>query len=179
MKIKQLIRLVLQLFIVMSLLITNISMVAADGGRGDVIIGQVSNSISKSLPKSKTGTGRIEPSLIKLLPSGGTATATAGLEWSYITMYSTATSSLSSNTVGVYNLCARVVRLIMNGVIQGQHSTPICGDRTGGGSVVDRLNKTVASGVKGKTWKADTYHNFVKSDNSFSWNIPNSVTAYP
>jgi len=94
-------------------------------------------------------------------------------------MYSTAKSSLSSNTLGVYNLCARVVRLIMNGVVQGTHSRPVCGDRTGGGVVVDNLNKTVASGVRGKTWKVDTYHNFVKSDNTWNWNTPNSVTAYP
>lgn len=179
MKIKQLVRLVLQLSIAMSLLVANTSIAGAGGGKGDDIIGQVSKSVTKSLPIPKAGEFGYEPDAAKALPSGGTASAFAGLEWSSITMYSTATSSLSSNTLGVYNLCARVIRLVMNGVVQGTHSTPKCGDRTGGGSVSDPLNKTVATGVRNKTWKADTYHNFVKSDNTFSWNTPNSVTATP
>jgi hypothetical protein len=133
---------IFQISIAMSLLIANTSIAAAGGGKNGKIIGQVSNSAIKSLPTPTTKELRawgIMPNATQPVPSGGTATATAGLEWSYITMYSTAKSSLSSNTLGVYNLCARVVRLIMNGVVQGTHSSPVCGDRTGGGVVVDNL----------------------------------------
>jgi hypothetical protein len=54
MKIKRLIRLILQISIVMSLLIANTSIAAAGGGKNGKIIGQVSNSAIKSLPTPTT-----------------------------------------------------------------------------------------------------------------------------
>lgn len=182
MNIKQIVRICLQLSIVMSLLIANTSIAAAGGGKGGDIIGKATNSVSNSFPiptPKELEKWGFSPDAAKSLPSGGTASAVAMLEWSTITMYSTATSSLSSNTVGSYNTCARVIRLLMNGVSQGSHSNPQCNDLFGGGSITDSLNKTVASGVRGKTWKVDTYHDFVNNSTGYAWHTPLSVTANP
>lgn len=167
MKIKRLIRLVLQSSLVMSMLIANTSIAAAGGGK-DGYIGQVSNSVSSSLPMptvkelEKLG---ISPNAIQPLPGGGTATATAGLSWSQIQMDGIARSSLSSDTLSTYYICARVVQLYMNSVAQGGTSYS-CAYKTGGGSVSRTKTKVVTS-VFGKTWRVDTAHEFSKT--GYGW----------
>jgi hypothetical protein len=168
MNIKQMTKICLQILIVMSLLIANTSIAAAGGGKGDDYVGQVSTSDSDSLPiptaKELEKLG-LSPDASQSLPGGGTATATAQLAWNSVRMDGIATSSLSSNTLPTYYLCARVVQLYMNSAPQGG-TTYNCGYRTGGGSVSRTKSKVVTS-VYGKTWRVDTAHEFSKT--GYSW----------
>ena len=75
MKIKQLVRLVMQVSIVMSLLIANTSLAAAGGGKGGDIIGQVSTTVSNSLPVPTSKELGFQPDASQPIPSGGTAIA--------------------------------------------------------------------------------------------------------
>jgi hypothetical protein len=112
MRVKTFIRFNLQMLVVIGLLFANIpSAIAQDGTSGEEYIGQVSASTSKSLPAPKSILNLILPLANQPLPSGGTATATAQLSWTASRMDGIARSSLSSNTVGTYNLCARVIQL--------------------------------------------------------------------
>jgi hypothetical protein len=170
MNIKQLVRLVFQASIVMSLLIANTSIAAAGGGKGggDPIIGQVSNSVSNSLPvptAKELGALGITPDASQPIPSGGTAIATAQLSWTAVTMYGKGISSLSSDTVGTLSICATATQLYMNSSPQGG-AAQVCAAKTGGGSVTSTKSKTVVS-VFGKTWRVDTSHGFSKT--GYSW----------
>lgn len=164
MKIKYLVRLTLQLSITMGLLITNTSIAAAGGGKGEGVIGQVSNSVSNSLPvptaKELEALG-ITPDAVQPLPSGGTATATAQLSWTASRMDGIAKSSLSADTIGTYSICATSTQLYMNSSPQGG-GAQICASKTGGGFVSSTKSKVVAS-VFGKTWRVDTAHDFTKA----------------
>jgi len=161
MRTKNFMRLNIQILVVISLLFTNIpSALAQEGDDGDYI-GQVSTTATKTLPTPKKGEPGFQPNVSQPLPGGGTATATAQLAWTVSRMDGIAKSSLSSNTFGVYGLCARVAQLYMNGAAQGS-SLQICRDRTGGGSVTATKSKVVAS-VFGKLWRADTEHQFAKT----------------
>ena len=151
MRIKDLPRLSAQMLMVMSLLLANTSSVAA-GGKDGGYIGEV--SVSVTYPPE----GRGDASLS--LPGGGTATATAQLAWNQSLMDGIAKSSLSSNTVGNYYLCARVEELYMNGVPQGGTANN-CGSRGPGGSITAKKSKAVVS-VFGKTWQVKTRHSFEK-----------------
>ena len=53
------------------------------------------------------------------LPGGGTATATAQLSWTASKMEGKGKSSLSSDTVGTYSICATATQLYMNSSPQG------------------------------------------------------------
>jgi hypothetical protein len=150
------------MLIMMSLLFTNISNVAAQGGNGGDYLGQVSVSASKSLPASKRGQPDYQPNgATQPLPGGGTATAVAQLAWTASRMDGISKSSLSSNTVGTYSICATAVQLYMNSSPQGG-AGQVCAAKTGGGSVTSTKSKVVAS-VFGKTWRVDTSHAFTKS----------------
>lgn len=151
MNIKKLIQFSFQTFIVMSLLFANISTVAADGG-DDGNIGEVSVSVTYPPEGSDAALS---------LPGGGTATATAQLTWNTTIMNGNAISSLSSDTVGTYHLCARVENLYMDSTPQGGYSTPACGDRVASGSVTQTKSKVVLS-VSGHTWQVNTRHEFTK-----------------
>jgi len=167
MKIKRLIRLIFQISIAMSLLIANTSIAAAGGGK-DGYIGQVSNSVSRLLPMPTTMELEklgISPNATQPLPGGGTATATAILSWTASRMDGIAKSSLSSDTLSTYYICARVVQLYMNSVGQGDTSYN-CAYKTGGGTVSRTKTKVVAS-VFGKTWRVDTAHEFSKTN--YGW----------
>ena len=144
------------------MLFTNISSVAAQGGGGGDYIGQVSTSVSKSLPHTKFNGLQLQPNgASQPLPGGGTATATAQLAWTASRMDGIARSSLSSNTVGTYSICATAVQLYMNSSPQGG-AAQVCAAKTGGGSVSSTKSKVVVS-VFGKTWRVDTSHAFTKS----------------
>lgn len=134
---------------------------AQDGTAAQEYIGQVSVSTSKSLPAPKSILNLILPLANQPLPSGGTATATAGLAWTASKMDGIAKSSLSANTVGNYYICARVEELYMNGIPQGGTENQ-CGNRGPGGSITATKSKIVAS-VFGKTWQVNTRHSFTKS----------------
>ncbi|MBI5823861.1 MAG: hypothetical protein HZB18_07540 [Chloroflexi bacterium] len=176
MSMKKLIRLSFQTLIVMSLLIANTSSAAAGGGKGsDTYIGQVSASASKSLPLPKAGEPGYQPNISQPLPGGGTATATAKLAWTVSRMDGIAKSSLSSNTVGTYSICATTVQLYMNSSPQGG-AAQVCAAKTGGGSVTSKKSKVVAS-VFGKTWRVDTSHGFSKT--GYGWYPTLSVSATP
>lgn len=161
MNIKQLIRLSFQTAIAISLLLANTISASADGGKGgNDYIGQVSASVSKSLPVLLSDKPGNKPDASQPLPGGGTATATAGLAWTASRMDGIARSSLSTNTVGTYSICATAVQLYMNSVPQGG-AGQVCAAKTGGGSVTSTKSKIVAS-VFGKTWRVDTSHGFSK-----------------
>src|SRR5688500_14388039 len=102
MNIKNLVKLSFQLLIMMRLLFANTFSVAAQDGDGEDYIGQVSMTVSKSLPSPKKG--GIQPLASQPLPGGGTATATARLAWTASRMDGIAHSSLSSNTPGTYSV---------------------------------------------------------------------------
>lgn len=163
MNIQNLVKPSLQLLIVISLLFVNTSSATAqDGNGGEEYIGQVSTTVTRTLPSPRKGEPGFQPNASQPLPGGGTATATAQLAWNQSVMDGIARSSLSSNTVGTYNLRARVIQLYMNGAPQGGYTTPTCGDRIAGGSVSQKKSKVVAS-VFGKTWQVNTDHIFTKS----------------
>lgn len=168
---KQLIRITLQISIVMSLLIANTSLAAADGG--DEIIGQVSKTVSKSIPKPTKKVG-ITPDLTNQISGGGTAVATNSLSWSFSVMYGKAISSLSSDTVGTLSVCATATQLYMDGTPQGG-GAQVCGARGAGGSVTSTKNKTVVT-VFGHTWQLNTNHGFSKPGYSWYPSITNSVS---
>ncbi|MEW6285406.1 MAG: hypothetical protein AB1509_04200 [Chloroflexota bacterium] len=179
MRIKSLIRFNLSMLVIIGLLFANIpNAIAQDGTSGEEYIGQVSVSTSKSLPAPKSILNLILPLANQPLPSGGTATATAGLAWIASRMDGIARSSLSADTVGTYNLCARVIQLYMNSAPQGGYKTPTCGDRIAGGSVSQTKSKIVAS-VFGKTWQVKTDHTFLNNNTGWSWYTPNSTSATP
>jgi hypothetical protein len=159
MKINNWLRFSFQMLIMISLLFTNISNVAAQGGGGGDYLGQVSVSESKSLPVPK---GDYQPNgATQPLPGGGNATATAQLAWTASRMDGIARSSLSSGAVGTYSICATAVQLYMNSSPQGG-AGQVCAAKTGGGSVTSTKSKVVVS-VFGKTWRVDTSHAFTKS----------------
>ncbi|MFZ5885431.1 MAG: hypothetical protein ACOYYI_16810, partial [Chloroflexota bacterium] len=106
------------------------------------------------------------------LPSGGTATATAGLAWTASRMDGIARSSLSADTVGTYSICATAVQLFMNGSPQGGGAQS-CAAKTGGGSVQSVKSKVVVS-VYGKSWRVDTAHLFSKP--GYQWSTTLSVS---
>ncbi len=168
MKIKQLVRLILQLSIMISLLIANTSIAAAGGGKGGDIIGQVSKSVTKSLPiptaKELEALG-ITPDASQPITGGGTAIASAELSWTLAAMKGKAISSLSSDTVGELSICAMATQLYMNSSPQGG-AGQVCAAKNAGGSVTSTKSKTVAT-VFGKTWRVDTAHGFSKS--GWSW----------
>jgi hypothetical protein len=72
-----------------------------------------------------------------------------------------ARNSLSSGAIGTHNLCARVIQLYMNSAPQGGYTTPACGNRIAGGSILEKKTKVVTS-VFGKTWQVNTDHTFTK-----------------
>lgn len=162
MNFKRLLRISIQASITMSLLFANTLSAAAGGGKGGGdYIGQVSTSVSKTLPNPTAKELGYQPDATQPLPSGGTATATAQLSWSASKMDGIGRSSLSSDTVGTYSICATAVQLYMNSSPQGG-AGQVCAAKTGGGSVTSTKSKVVAS-VFGKTWRADTSHAFTKS----------------
>jgi len=159
MNINRRLRFVFQTLIVLGLIIGNFSSVYAGGGDG--YIGQTSTSVSSTLPVPKSIFDLIMPMASQPLPNGGTATATAQLAWTASKMDGKGISSLSSNTVGTYSICATAVQLYMNSAPQGG-AGQVCAAKTGGGSVTSTKSKVVAS-VFGKTWRVDTSHAFTKS----------------
>jgi len=161
MKIGKFIQAAFKVFIMTSLLVATTTSVSA---QGEDYIGQVSNSISRSLPTPKSILNLISPLASQPLPGGGTATATALLSWSASKMDGKAISSLSANTPGTYSICATATQLFMNGSGQGG-AGQVCASKTGGGSVTSTKSKIVAS-VFGKSWRVDTAHAFTKS----GWN---------
>ena len=153
MDIKRLLRSSLQVSITMGLLFANTLGAAAGGGKGgDDYISEVSVSVTYPPEDSDAAVS---------LPGGGTATATAQLSWTASKMDGIAKSSLSSDTVGTYSICATAVQLYMNSSPQGG-AGQVCAAKTGGGSVTSTKSKVVAS-VFGKTWRVDTSHAFTKS----------------
>lgn len=135
------------------LLIANTLPAFAGGGKGgDDYIGEISVSVTYPPEGSDAAFS---------LPGGGTATATAGLSWTASRMDGIARSSLSSDTVGTYTLCARVENLYMDSAPQGGYTIPVCGDRIAGGSVTQTKSKIVAS-VFGHTWQVNTRHDFTR-----------------
>jgi len=172
---KTLMRLSLQISIVMSLLIANTSSVAAgEGDDGDDYIGQVSTTVSKTLPSPKKGEPGFQPTASQPIPGGGTATALAQLAWSASLMDGIGKSSLSASTVGTLSICATAVQLYMNSSPQGG-AGQVCAAKTGGGSVTSKKSKAVAS-VFGKTWRVDTSHAFTKPGWSWFPNLTVSVS---
>ena len=162
MNIKKLIQFSFQTLIVMSLLFANVSSASAGGGKGgDDYIGQVSTSISKSLPRPTARELGFIPNATQPLPGGGTATATAQLAWSASRMDGNAKSSLSSDTPGTYSICATATQLYLDGSPQGG-AGQVCASKTGGGSVTSTKSKVVLS-VFGHSWRVDTSHAFTKS----------------
>lgn len=173
MQIKSLIRFNLQILVVIGLLFANIpSASAQDGTAAQEYIGQVSVSTSKSLPAPKSILNLILPLANQPLPSGGTATATAGLAWTASKMDGIARSSLSADTVGTYSICATATQLFMNSSPQGG-GAQVCAAKTGGGSVTSVKSKVVVS-VYGKSWRVDTAHQFSKP--GWQWTTTLSVS---
>jgi hypothetical protein len=160
MNIKKLVQFGFQTFIVISLLLTNISNAAAQGEDDGGYIGEVSTVASRSLPVFKAGE-LLQPNASQPLPGGGSATATAQLAWTASRMDGIGRSSLSSNTPGTFSICATAVQLYMNSSPQGG-AGQVCASKTGGGSVSSTRSKVVAS-VFGKSWRVDTSHAFTKS----------------
>lgn len=160
MNINNLVKLSFQLLIVISLLFANTSSVTAQDGDEDYI-GQVSTTVTKTLPSPKKGGPGIQPNASQPLPGGGSATATAQLSWTASRMDGIGRSSLSSNTPATYSICATAVQLFMNSSPQGG-AGQVCAAKTGGGSVTSTKSKVVAS-VFGKTWRVDTSHSFTRA----------------
>lgn len=161
MNIQNLVKPSLQLLIVISLLFVNTSSATAqDGNGGEEYIGQVSTTVTRTLPSPRKGEPGFQPNASQPLPGGGTATATAQLSWTASRMDGIARSSLSSDTVGTYSICATATQLYMNGSPQGG-AAQVCASKTGGGSVTSTKSKVVVS-VFGKTWRVDTAHGFSK-----------------
>jgi hypothetical protein len=155
MKVKPLVQFGFQIITVVSLLFTSVASVSAQGGGGD-IIGQVSVSVSKELPRRTMPNGATQP-----LPGGGTATATASLSWSQAVMDGIARSSLNASTVSIFYVCARVENLLLNGVPNGG-TTNQCGNRGAGGSIT-ATKRLWVDPVAGNRWQVNTRHSFQRS----------------
>lgn len=158
------------------LLVTATNAMAGDGNDNepDDYVGQVSTTISDTIPRLKPGKQGIQPNATNPVPGGGYATAQATLAWAAARMDGIANTGLSSGVTGTFSLCATATQVYKNGTPKGG-AGQVCGSRTGGGSVQSK--KSIYEYVFGYTWRLDTNHAVTAP--GYSWYPSLTIYANP